>query len=186
MVLYQWGRVADPDPHYNENLDPELHLSDADPQSCNEESHNLTQKIQKSILNKFITSTWGKINSTKVLAILCLYRLHTAILHWPLSSAATMEVQGPDTTWRRIQGLLLLAYWWWVGAICTFCSSSQNQVTGKTSVDPFPPPSNQPGLSPPPSPLGYLLHHLQRWTRGRPRQKSHFSLWFVVGGRRMG
>ncbi len=26
------------------------------------------------------------------------YRLHTAILYWPLSSAATMEVQGPDTT----------------------------------------------------------------------------------------
>ncbi len=33
-----------------------------------------------------------------------LYRLHTAFLHWPLSSAATKEVQGPDTTWRRIQG----------------------------------------------------------------------------------
>jgi hypothetical protein len=27
-----------------------------------------------------------------------LYRLHTAFLHWPLSSAATKEVQGPDTT----------------------------------------------------------------------------------------
>ncbi len=26
------------------------------------------------------------------------YCLHTALLHWPLSSAATMEVQGPDTT----------------------------------------------------------------------------------------
>ncbi len=26
------------------------------------------------------------------------YRLHTAFLHWPLSSAATKEVQGPDTT----------------------------------------------------------------------------------------
>jgi hypothetical protein len=39
-----------------------------------------------------------------------------------------------------------------MGAICTFCPSSQNQVTGKTSVDPFPPPSNQPGLSPPPPP----------------------------------
>ncbi len=25
-------------------------------------------------------------------------RLHTAFLHWPLSSAATKEVQGPDTT----------------------------------------------------------------------------------------
>ncbi len=27
-----------------------------------------------------------------------LWRLHTAFLHWPLSSAATKEVQGPDTT----------------------------------------------------------------------------------------
>jgi hypothetical protein len=27
-----------------------------------------------------------------------LYRLHTAFLHWPLSSAATKKVQGPDTT----------------------------------------------------------------------------------------
>ncbi len=26
------------------------------------------------------------------------YRLHTAFLHWPLSSAATKKVQGPDTT----------------------------------------------------------------------------------------
>ena len=25
-------------------------------------------------------------------------RLHTAFLHWPLSSAATKNVQGPDTT----------------------------------------------------------------------------------------
>ncbi|MFN9901490.1 MAG: hypothetical protein ACK55Z_22445, partial [bacterium] len=30
-----------------------------------------------------------------------------AFLHWPLSSAATKKVQGPDTTWRRIQGPLL-------------------------------------------------------------------------------
>jgi hypothetical protein len=28
--------------------------------------------------------------------VLC--RLHTAFLHWPLSSAATKKVQGPDTT----------------------------------------------------------------------------------------
>jgi hypothetical protein len=43
-----------------------------------------------------------------------------------------------------------------MGTICTFCPSSQKQVTGKTSVesvDPFPPPPDQPGLSPP-LPLG--------------------------------
>ncbi len=28
--------------------------------------------------------------------LLC--RLHTAMFHWPLSSTATKEVQGPDTT----------------------------------------------------------------------------------------
>jgi hypothetical protein len=32
----------------------------------------------------------------EILTVLC--RLHTAFLHWPLSSAATKEVQGPDTT----------------------------------------------------------------------------------------
>jgi hypothetical protein len=37
-----------------------------------------------------------------VLAPLC--RLHTAKFHWPLSSTATKEVQGPDTSWRRFQG----------------------------------------------------------------------------------
>ncbi len=31
-------------------------------------------------------------------AVLRVCRLHTAFLHWPLSSAATKEVQGPDTT----------------------------------------------------------------------------------------
>jgi hypothetical protein len=30
--------------------------------------------------------------------LLSLCRLHTAFLHWPLSSAATKKVQGPDTT----------------------------------------------------------------------------------------
>ncbi len=38
------------------------------------------------------------------LSVLC--RLHTAMIYWPLSSTATKEVQGPDTTWRRIQGPL--------------------------------------------------------------------------------
>ncbi len=93
-------------------------------------------------------------------AIQILCRLHTAILHWPLSSAATKEVQGPDTTGRRIQGLLFLACWWYMGAIGTFCPSSQNQVTGRTSVDPLPPHSDQPGLSTPSSPCWYLPHPL--------------------------
>ncbi len=34
----------------------------------------------------------------KKLLHIILSRLHTAFLHWPLSSAATKEVQGPDTT----------------------------------------------------------------------------------------
>jgi hypothetical protein len=44
------------------------------------------------------------INTICHLFIICykisfpLYRLHTAIMDRPLSSAATMEVQGPDTT----------------------------------------------------------------------------------------
>ncbi len=45
------------------------------------------------------------------------YRLHTAILDRPPSSAATMEVQGPDTQWRGIQGVrsdraFFLGRWW--------------------------------------------------------------------------
>jgi hypothetical protein len=40
-------------------------------------------------------------------------------------------------------------------------TSSQNQVTGRTSVDPLP-PFKPTWAKPPPSPLGYLLHHLQR------------------------
>ncbi len=39
-----------------------------------------------------------KVDEGLDLFILSLCRLHTAFLHWPLSSAATKEVQGPDTT----------------------------------------------------------------------------------------
>ncbi len=83
-----------------------------------------------------------------------------------------MEVQGPDTTLRRIQGLLFLACWWYMGAICIFCPSSQNQVTGRTSVDPLPPP--KPTWAKPPPPLRYLLHPLDRWRSGQPR-RNHTS-----------
>jgi hypothetical protein len=46
----------------------------------------------------------------------------------PCHGAATKEVQGPDTTGRRIQGLLFLACWWCMDAICTLCPVSQKQV----------------------------------------------------------
>ncbi len=98
------------------------------------------------------------------------YRLHTVILHWPLSSAATKEVQGPDTTGRRIQGLLFLACWWYMGTICTFWPLLRTRWLEGPVWTPSP-PSDQPGLTPPP--LGYLLHHLQR-RRGQPR-RNHTS-----------
>jgi hypothetical protein len=89
------------------------------------------------------------------------YRLHTAILDRPLSSAATKEVQGPDTIGRRIQGLLFLACWWCMGAICIFWPLLRTRWLGGLVGTPSP-PSNQSGLSPPPSPLGYVLHPMQR------------------------
>jgi hypothetical protein len=95
-----------------------------------------------------------------------MYRLHTAILNWPLSSAATMEVQGPDTTWRGIQGLLFLACWWCT--ICIFWPLLRTRWQ-EGPVGTPPPPSNLPRLSPPPPPWGTYPAPCKRWRRGQPR-----------------
>ncbi len=51
------------------------------------------------LLSKFSGQNGPKNSSPFVkIASLNLCRLHTAFLHWPLSSAATKKVQGPDTT----------------------------------------------------------------------------------------
>jgi hypothetical protein len=75
-------------------------------------SHNvlpLTRTEQNKVLKgqSAITDSglWLAVALTEYLSS-PVYRLHTAFLHWPLSSAATKEVQGPDTTWRKIQGPL--------------------------------------------------------------------------------
>ena len=52
---------------------------------------------------------------------------------------------------------------------------SGKQVTGRINGDPFP-PSNQAGLSPPPSPLGYVLHPMQKMDQRPASEKSYFSL----------
>jgi hypothetical protein len=52
---------------------------------------------------------------------------------------------------------------------------SGKQVTGRINGDPFP-PSNQAGLSPPPSPLGYVPRPLQRMGQRSASEKSDFSL----------
>ncbi len=49
-----------------------------------------------------------------------------------------------------------------------------------------PPPSEQPGQSPLPSPLGTYSSPCQGTSWGQPRRKSHFSLWFEVGGHGLG
>ncbi len=54
-------------------------------------------------------------------------------------------------------------------------TSSKNQVTRRISGDPLP-PSNQPGLSPPPHPLGYMLHPLQKMKERPASEKSYFGL----------
>ncbi len=53
-----------------------------------------------------------------VFKTLAMCRLHTAILDRPPSSAATMEVQGPDTKGMGILGILFLACQWCMGTIC--------------------------------------------------------------------
>ncbi len=76
---------------------------------------NLTVNVTKrSCTQHNITKCKG------VKAVNITLSIHTAILDWPLSSAATKEVQGPDTTGRGIQGLLFLACWWCMGTICIF------------------------------------------------------------------
>jgi hypothetical protein len=51
---------------------------------------------------ELLAGTWqsfglkNKKKKSQIIHDVC--RLHTAFLHWPLSSAATKEVQGPDTT----------------------------------------------------------------------------------------
>jgi hypothetical protein len=70
-------RDEEPDPgvHQSEKSDPDPHQSEKpDPH-------------QRYVHLRYITV------KTKALC-----RLHTAFLHWPLSSAATKKVQGPDTT----------------------------------------------------------------------------------------
>ncbi len=66
----------------------------------------VTDDPRQSDFHPHFTAGKSPLNTHKYTTVhLC--RLHTAFLHWPLSSAATKEVQGPDTTCRRIQGPLL-------------------------------------------------------------------------------
>ncbi len=110
-----------------------------------------------------------------MLPVLC--RLHTAMFHWPLSSAATKEVQGPDTTWRRLQGLLPWPCWQCMGTICTLCPSSQKQVIRKPVVWASPPPPpEQPGQSPLPPPSGTYSTPCKDEDRGQASQRLFFIL----------
>jgi hypothetical protein len=63
-------------------------------------SHNVQNMVHYNYLVLFTslccTLDAGFRLREKAVGELC--RLHTAFLHWPLSSAATKEVQGPDTT----------------------------------------------------------------------------------------
>ncbi len=100
-----------------------------------------------------------------------MYRLDTAILDWPLSSAATKEVQGPDTTGRRIQGLLFLACWWCMCTICIFWPLLRTRWLEGLVGTPSP-PFKPIWAEPPPSPLGYIPYPApcKRWRRGQPRR----------------
>ncbi len=111
-------------------------------------------------------------------------RLHTAFLHWPLSSAATKEVQGPDTTWRRIQGPLPWSWRESMDAICTLCPGSQNQVIPEIEAwaSPPPPPPEQPGQNPLPPPFRYTPLPQPEYQWRPASEKTHFGLGYKVRG----
>jgi hypothetical protein len=54
-------------------------------------------------------------------------------------------------------------------------TSSENQVTGRISGDPLP-PFKPIWAEPPPSPLGYMLHPLQKMKERPASEKSYFGL----------
>ena len=93
------------------------------------------------------------------------------MIYWPLSSTATKEVQGPDTTWRRIQGPILWSCWRCMDAICTLCPVSQKQVITEIEGWVSPPPSEQPGQSPLPPPSSTHSSPSQGASGGQPRRK---------------
>jgi len=54
-------------------------------------------------------------------------------------------------------------------------TSSENQVTGRISGDPLP-PFKPTWAEPPPSPLGHVLHPMQKMSQRPASEKSYFSL----------
>jgi hypothetical protein len=86
-----------------------------------------------------------------------------------------MEVQGPDTTWRGIQGLLFLACWWCMGSICIVWPLLRTRwLEGPVQWGPPPPPQTSLGYAPPPPPPGTYPAPCKRWRRGQPR-RNHTS-----------
>ncbi len=72
-----------------------------------------------------------------------------------------------------------------MGTICTLCPSSQKQVI-RNQCRPPPPPPDSLGKAPPPPPSGTYSTPCKEEDGGQPRWKSHFSLWFKVGGHGLG
>ena len=113
-------------------------------------------------------------------------RLHTAFLHWPLSSAATKEVQGPDTTWRKIQGPLP---WSWRGSMDKRYLVTQGRWWGFWEAPaPLSLPPHQGSQDRTPShPLSEDTPLPQPEYHWRPAsEKTHFGLGYKIRGHGMG
>jgi hypothetical protein len=88
-------------------------------------------------------------------------RLQTAMCHWPLSSTATKEVQGPKKSLeRRIRGPSEPRSKCW----CTFWLLSQKQVIRISWLYPQAIRASQ--ARPPPASFKYTLHPMQRCQQG--------------------
>ncbi len=94
---------------------------------------------------------------------------------------------GPRYNMKEIPGsstlTMLVVYVYHLYLMPLFSEAGDEETS---SVGLPPPPPEQPGQSPLPPPSGTYSTPCKEEDRGQARWKSHFSLWFEVGGHRLG